>query len=912
MERDLREPTEPPAHGGLVGRGWEVPELLLKLSTDRPEPLVLHGLAGVGKSALAAMVARNLNAPVHWLTLGDTVDVEQVLLRLLAECGAPRDSIVRAATKGRSSFSRELRRQCVRVLSGRALVLDGVRPSAARPLLDALRKHPRLTVIVTTRQGAGWARNAHLHEVRPLKSADAFVVAAAYTREDSEFLEQLTTAARGLPCLARVAGALARDRRQGPQTEVRGPDELVALALDDCTSDEFRVLTLLALRGSDAPFTVRTVRSLIQLHSPPLDAGAALSGLLKRQLVQRWNGPEQHCLPAPVAEAVRRRPHPDLPARQVLAEAAGRTLQGTACLLDGRERPSLPGIQPLDQLALPQIAAYVDEFMNLLADKQTPLRQRGQIADALAPVLSVLGDAHRLVWLQRRWQRPSVSRALAALARDVGLPELARGLLAGDDSSSAVLERAEVDQQTGRLQAALAALSDEPATGPQGAWHLLVRGAVLSDQGDARGAERLLRIAVEQHRRFSCRRGHGWALLHLARTYLARGWALEAEELLGQAEEILGAVGDVRGRNWVATERLRVISSVDVDERAERVAMAHSKAEDIRGLAWAEFYRGLTHAVQGRFVTAQEYLVRADQLFVRCQDAVGSSWVRHRLALLRYRDLYVLRGDPDGDRQAWELVHAEFLATGCRFGIAWTSLELAARSPAPEPLVQAAESEFRALGDVRGLAWAAAVQAVRSDPPARPDLRALAGILPHELPDRDEILREIVEFCEAGGPLYGHPIPFHARDLTVTDAPPSDLMGVAGPNGPRCRVRITLLDESPTAGTTARLLLRVAPEPGHPWTAGTEGTPWLSATALPLTRASVEPASALLRPSQQDDHGAEFDFTPHRTGTHRIRFTIALERTGTVLQQVETELDILDSDQPGSHAAPHAVTHHGR
>jgi hypothetical protein len=140
VERDLREPTEPPHFGGWsAGRDRETSELLLAMSGEQPEPLVLHGPAGVGKSALAAEVTRHVDAPVHRITLGATVDVEQVLLRLLAECGASRVPIVRAAVRAPRGFGRALREQCDAFLDGRVVVLDGAGPSAALPLARRVR-----------------------------------------------------------------------------------------------------------------------------------------------------------------------------------------------------------------------------------------------------------------------------------------------------------------------------------------------------------------------------------------------------------------------------------------------------------------------------------------------------------------------------------------------------------------------------------------------------------------------------------------------------------------------------------------------------------------------------------------------------------------------------------------------------
>ncbi|MGV9450801.1 AAA family ATPase [Streptomyces sp. NPDC003635] len=909
MARDLREPTGPPEASGFAGRDREIAELrsLLADGAEHLQPLVLHGPAGVGKSALAAAVSQDLGRPVHWISPGDTVDVERILLRLLAESGAPRVPIVRAALKRSRAFSRELWNEFARYATDRVLVLDDVHSSATRPLLTALRRCHRLTVFVTTREPSGWPRSSHLHEVRPLENVDALVVAATVARTDSaEPLAQLTTASRGLPSLARIAGALVKDGLREIPREVEGPDALMALALERCSLDEYRVLELLTLRESGAPFTLRTVESLVRLLSPSPDAAATVNGLLRRQLVQRWSEETgEFVLSAPLADAVRARARPGQPVRSQLAEDARACLEHSAHLLEGGGGDD---VAPAGQFGPPDVASYADEFLDLVADDRAPLRQRLHIAGALAPVLAVLGDAHRLVWLYRQLGEVDirVSRALAAIARDMGMPDHARILLSGDGSAHAVHARAAVEYQAGRLTDALAALEVRPpeADDIHAAWHSLVRGAVLCDQGDARGAEGLLRTAVGLHRRFDCRRGYGWALLHLARTYLMRGFAAEGEGLLAQAEQTLRSVGDRRGVNWVATERMRLPGALSTDPDARRTLAAHAKADDPRGTGWTKLFLAIQYAVAGTLGAARTTLGQADVHLVSGQDMLGSAWARHRLALLGPMTA-------DEDRKQWELVYEQFLKTGCTRGLAWTGLELAARSPSPDTaryLLHLAESDFRALSDVRGSVWVEAVRAVRRDPPTRPDSAALTALLPPGLPDRDELMRDVEGFCVDGGPLGGRGIPFLARDLVVIDSTAADHAGLPGRNGPGCRVRITLLDDSPTAGTTACLLLRVVPEPGHPWASAS--APWLTATALPVTRASVEPASALLRPSAQ--HGAEFDFTPHRTGTHRLRFTIALERTGTVLQQVETELDILDNDQPGSHTAPHAVIPRGR
>ncbi|MGW7612181.1 VMAP-C domain-containing protein [Streptomyces sp. NPDC054766] len=132
------------------------------------------------------------------------------------------------------------------------------------------------------------------------------------------------------------------------------------------------------------------------------------------------------------------------------------------------------------------------------------------------------------------------------------------------------------------------------------------------------------------------------------------------------------------------------------------------------------------------------------------------------------------------------------------------------------------------------------------------------------------------------------------------------LYAPAADAGDTCRVRVTLLDESPADSAEKRLLLRVAPGPHHPWSeSDTARRPWLTVTATPLTPAVVEPATALVRPSEEKTEGAEFTVVAHHPGRHFIRFTVSLARTDTVLQQVETEFDVVDSDCPPGSAAAH-------
>ncbi|MGW0864008.1 hypothetical protein [Streptomyces sp. NPDC002611] len=953
MVKDPRDPTPPPTFGEFFGRADELARIgtWLKLRTAPPPPsgrifptlMVLHGPAGVGKSALAAQAAHRYAVPTHWISLCDATlaDVEPTLLRMLGESGGSRAAIVGAALRDDRAFRRTLRNELTRQLRDRLVVLDTAAPPVVRALLTYLRDCRGLAVLVTSRHGSGWRRvGARLLAVDPLgPEASRDLVAwmatgAPWTDRGTWYATaswpaSLVNAAQGLPALARIASVFIR-RRMAPRSEPRpgesGPGRLVRLALEDCTTDQRALLRRLAARTSGAPFTSRTAELLCSPDGDPSDVRSVLSGLLAKELVQRWDG--IYCLPQPVADVVRAtEPGSSAEVETVTARWAERTLQGAAAALDGRTLPERhvgPAPEGLDPR---ELVPHLDEFLSLLTNSAHRGRREDAIADGLAPLLAVLGDAHRLVALHRLWPLLSVRRALSSLAADLGLLDQAGALYDTDKWSNpdAVHHTAALCHRSGRLSDALRVLDgllgdDTRPDDRHTAWALLVLGAVRCDQGEVVEAEQALLRAAALHRASGCRRGLGWTLLHSARVCLLSGRDTEAGRLLDEADALLLSVADTRGGNWVMTGRFRLAlrrgRPETADELGRQVHAQHQRAGDVRGAAWTILYRAVAD-LERDLHGARGSLAHAAQLFRECGDGLGSAWAEHRTVLLP--------SARDESHSAPVLVSlgpvwARFGEMGCPLGTAWTELEMVARrrpSRLNLPLLDSAEGRFRALGDMYGLVWTAAVRAATLDHLRGDGPRMVGSLLapfPHDIPipDPQRLMRDITRFWEAGGMLGGRTIPSHARDTVAVRHTGPWFVDVPGRTGPHCRVRVTLLDDTPTEDTTARLLLRVSPEDGHPWGASGADRPWLMVTAMPLTPASVDPASALLRPSEQAVHGAEFTFTAHRTGTHRIRFTIALERTGTVLQQVETELDILDHDEHGGLSSPEAVTHRGR
>ncbi|MER5754916.1 AAA family ATPase [Streptomyces sp. NPDC002088] len=880
-----------------------------------PDAIVLHGPAGVGKSALAARFARLFTrAGLRWVPVGETSDARTALLRLLAQTALERREIVTAA------LDRDEQRLVQRMLSQLApqtwrrgvIVLDAVQPDVGLRLLPVLRE-AGTSVLITSREKDGWeSGQVQLHEVRPLgrKAAEQLATAVATrqrpgrdTDTDARRRRGLVRAAGGIPALLRIAGAMPPEVVKGPGQQVTDPDELVSLALATVPVDTQVLSTVVA--QPQVALTTRMVEAMVPAARAPGEMLATLRTLAARELVRETRD-EVFEVPSPTGD-IARRLTPDGAASAAEATARLRTaaeysLELATAPLSGKTAPT--GSAPPVVFGTGELLQDIDTFMELAVG--APPRQAQSLGRALGTLLSVRGDAHRLVALHWSLNTPATWRALAETACALGSPlRTARLLTEEHNTPETGLDRAAAWYQSGRLSEAMAVLDEVPvAAAVDAARHLMLRGAVTCDLGRPREALDLLGAAVEAHRSAGFPRGRGWSLFHLARAHLLLGEHQHAGHALRQADQVFNTVGDARGRNWVATEEVRVHLLRGDNEKAlslaQRALTAHHEAGDIRGMGWTCHYLTLVDIQAGHVDEAQVAQWTAGQHFKDCEDELGAAWARHRLVVLA----------PDHDvTEELGAVLAAFGRTGCALGVAWTLLELALRSRGPlfaGDMVSTAEKRFLELGDRVGLAWAATIRAKYR---LRPRSAAASAWEPAEsLLHR--LREDEAEFDRSWRPSpdgTSHArIPLRAREVVAPMAPdPSDALA---PPVPASHVRLTLLDESPDVHGRRHILLRVVPEPDHPWATGIDERPWLTAVAVPLTHATIEPATALLRPSAKSSEGAEFAFTPNRPGLHRIRFTIALERTGTVLQQIETEIDILETHAASTLAAPHATT----
>ncbi|MET8983474.1 hypothetical protein ABZX85_48745 [Streptomyces sp. NPDC004539] len=428
--------------------------------------------------------------------------------------------------------------------------------------------------------------------------------------------------------------------------------------------------------------------------------------------------------------------------------------------------------------------------------------------------------------------------------------------------------------ERGNLREAARLLAAIPDRRPANGWVLHTRAAVACDRGDLRGVGPLLRRAIEAHQVAGDLRGEAWAMLYYGRWRLLSGDFDEGEKLIDAARVAFQDVHDAEGIDWAGAEQMRLAMLLGVSGFTDDVPVDDAFPTRIqpnrRHEMWANLFFALSKAGDWRH---RAPLVLRDQL---C-----AAWSRHFTIIRAWLSLPSSPGRVGDEIIELSLNIKAFANLGCPHGSAWTSLELAIRNPhhpsGPHSFAHA-RARFTEIGDEAGLAWTTLAQALANneDPPPEA-LRELARRYPPTLLATTEWPWDHGRFR----------IPFAAR-LLIPE-PRYEHAEFRLP-ATESKVRLTLHDDH-------RLTLQVVPGPRHPWSTSPT-LPWLSARATPLTPADIDPDHAVtIRPGPPDDTdaGAEFRFTPHRPGPHRIRFTVEHHLTGTVLQEVETEFDVTDT-----------------
>ncbi|MFD7715549.1 hypothetical protein [Streptomyces sp. NPDC059814] len=469
---------------------------------------------------------------------------------------------------------------------------------------------------------------------------------------------------------------------------------------------------------------------------------------------------------------------------------------------------------------------------------------------------------------------------LAAAARQTGQPQTAAEALAGINTPDAVRELAMTRHHMGQLDTAEAPLDALPTDVPDG-WALHTRASIRTDRGELSDVGRLLRRAIETHQVHGDRRGEAWAVFHYGRWRLMCGDPEEARKRLETARFTFRDIGDVVGAAWAGTELCRVELLLNGDRpdvmlELKAAPLAHREHGDVRGEAWATLLQGMAYADADLPGSAAHVLLQTLRLFESVPDRLGIAWTRHHLA-------WLTRGDRTAELRR---VLDAFDETGCLNGQAWTLLLQAAPPDADRGRLDEAQSRFEALGDSAGEHWVAVVRDGPGSSRGARAVRALTNCYPRPVLKNTEW-----DDFDTVPLMVRHLLPEAAA--SPDGAPPGEV-------SPAAFVRLALLDDSPATGGGSRIVLRV--EPGGEYSGATseELLPPLTARATPLTRADVDPTHSV-----PVNGTALFRFTPYQTGRHRIRFTVEDAESNTVLQQVETEIEVIRTTRaaPGS-AAP--------
>ncbi|MFI1013819.1 hypothetical protein [Streptomyces sp. NPDC020965] len=847
------------------------------------------------------------DTPVHWLPVSESAHRPEVpLLKLLGRLGVP-PSELRAslpdfpdATPGElvEVIRRELRRRPA------VVVADGVpagRPGAGllTSLTDAVRGTAGLIVATSGESHADSVRSLPSHAVPPLTEEQGAEFLGLPTTER----HPLVRASHGFPLFLRLAESLLREVRAGVADSAvaqaldvalygagggrpvpRTPDDLFALSRRALTPRADALLTLLAqLEMEDLPDAMTDV-----LGGTGPFRELSYRGLLQRPRPGHWR------LPLALRELVtpRRTPGERLRSRELVEGAIAGALA----------RTRTPAWSDIESLVL--LAARTLHSADPLARDCAP---------RLARDLGRRNDLSTLLMLRSSTLRhPSFDLPLAAVARQTGDITLATRLLRSHgDHEDARLELVENLRHSGLLDQATARLDGAPKDVAPG-WQLHLRAALDCDRGAPAGAAALLRRAVETHQVAGSEHGEAWAAYHYGRLRLLIGDADGAAERLRFARGLFHRLDERRGVAWADTALARVLLLRGDRSRTvpalRRAVDGHRATDDPRGRAWTGYYLALALADEGSPDLASAELDRTVTLFRTVRDDLGLAWALHHRALLRPVAGGTLR-------EALEV----FWRNGSLNGLAWTLLELGARE-ADEGRLRSARGFFDLAGDEAGTYWTDLVAAtLAGDGPGR--ARALKELCRFHPPGLLEGIGHPPPPGDGGQlpPLFGYmarglpdaglapdlsadsgrrparhrvALPPRAARYTVPEPLPEP-PAPTPPAPPRpdveSHVRLTLLDDDVFCDVTARIALRVEPGPGHPW-AGTGDLPLLRVHAVPLTNADVEPAHSV--PVRPASDGCEFRLTPHRTGPMRVRFTIEHRDSGSVLQQVETELDV--------------------
>ncbi|KDN17086.1 AfsR/SARP family transcriptional regulator [Amycolatopsis rifamycinica] len=653
----------PPAVPDFTGRAAELAVVARALRS--PAPVVLHGAAGAGKSALAVQAAWRARRrfPDGQLTAalrapdGTPAEPAAVLTGFLRRLGAtPAELADRAGLAGLWRGYTADRRLLV-------LFEDAASEAQVRALLPS---GPGCATLVTTRRELPGLCGARAVPVPSLSTEDAWALLAAIAgesrlRTEPEAAHRLLGHCAGFALAVRIAGVklatrpnqrvgdlaarLADDRRRLDELTAGdlGVRAAVTSALRERSAAEVTLLRLLAAFGAAVPD--RCAAAL--LDRPLAEARARLEGLAATHLLDpagdgRWTVPPfvrlvlaEH--PADTDEAALRR----------ACEAA---------LVHAGHARGRPGAWAAEETGHLTAAARLagahgwHELTERLADACTALAGTPWLGHA-AHAVSVLGLA-----AARRRRDP---RAEAEKLHNLGVVHWQHG------------HRHRAQACFGMAEQRYRALNDPRGTGAV----LAALADVHLDGGDPRTAEAELREALELLRECGDRRGQAAAAAQLGSLAEDVGDVRRAVESFEASMLLARDCDDGRGHDQAAKRYADVLRRHGGQDLAAdlltgalggavRTGERHWEAHVLRSL-------GDLHTDAGDVDGGQRFLTRSLALFEQIGHRHAAAYTHRSLAEARRR-----AGDPAGARRHLRLALEVFRELRDRRGAGYALLSL--------------------------------------------------------------------------------------------------------------------------------------------------------------------------------------------------------------------------------------------
>ncbi|MFB4309211.1 tetratricopeptide repeat protein [Actinomadura sp. GTD37] len=571
----------------------EVIERARTLLTDRLDetcPLVvLHGMAGVGKTELANELAHRLAATFTHARI--RVDVaaagtaDAAMVEVLAALGMSGDRLPDDPAQRRREFQAQLRR------GPSLLLLDNV--SEARQAAPLLPASPGTAVIVTSRTTLASVDGADRLRLDPLPDPDGLrlferIVGTDVVGRDRPAARQIVRLLAGLPLAIRIAaahlvmrrGSPARylsdlldetgriSRLEGEDRGVRSSFELSYRALRPDTASLFRRLGVLAGRDFTAAVAARTggvadadadrmLGEMLDRHLVEVagDDRYRLHDLLRLYARERMEAEEP---PSARRDAFRRsldwygdrlhawmtRPgaHEQPPA-EAIAWFADESLNVQASLRAAADAGE-DGLVVRIAESLYGLLFYRGHWEEMEAVKDLAVRAAHRVGDAPAELGSLihLAEARRI--LGRAAETPPLYERALEVVRSMGDPGKEAWVLTHFGDFQCDLGQPE--QALDRYAEALAVYRSRDDEAGE-IWLAAHIGDAYRQLGRHADAARVLEDAMAMGERRRDRDEVVWCAWHLALAYDGLGRHADAEEVLGPAIDFHREIGNKAG-----------------------------------------------------------------------------------------------------------------------------------------------------------------------------------------------------------------------------------------------------------------------------------------------------------------------------------------------------------------------------